>query len=134
MSLIDTLAPLRAHGKARTTGLDDAVILDFAARDPQLGEAVAAAVEEYARIRDEFPELLALDENAQAAQVQADFVNFYAADAANPYVALTARGPWIVTLKGAVLYDTGGYGMLAWAMRRRRCWTRWPSRRRWPTS
>src|SRR5690606_19360323 len=30
----------------------------------------------------------------------------------NPYVALAARGPWIVTLKGAVLYDTGGYGML----------------------
>lgn len=112
MSLIDTLAPLRAHGKARTPGLDDAIILDFAARDPQLGEAVAAAVAEYARVRDEFPELLALDEDAQAAQVQADFVNFYAADAANPYVALTARGPWIVTLKGAVLYDTGGYGML----------------------
>mgnify|MGYP001112583873 FL=1 len=112
MSLIDTLAPLRAHGKVRTTGLDDAIILDFAARDPQLGEAIAAAAAEYARIRDEFPELLALDENAQAAQVQADFVNFYAADAANPYVALTARGPWIVTLKGAVLYDTGGYGML----------------------
>lgn len=112
MSLIDTLAPLRAHGKVRTTGLDDAVILDFAARDPQLGEAVAAAAAEYARIRDEFPELLALDENAQAAQVQADFLNFYAADAANPYVAVTARGPWIVTLKGAVLYDTGGYGML----------------------
>src|SRR3546814_3455305 len=27
-------------------------------------------------------------------------------------VALAARGPWLVTLKGAVLYDTGGYGML----------------------
>lgn len=112
MRLIDTLAPLRAHGKVRTVGLDDAVILDFAARDPQLGEAIAAAAAEYARIGDEFPELLALDENAQAAQVQADFINFYAADATNPYVALAARGPWIVTLKGAVLYDTGGYGML----------------------
>ena len=112
MRLIDTLAPLRAHGKARTTGLDDATLLDFAARDPLLGEAVAAAAQEYAAVRAEFPELLALDENAQAAQVQAGFVNFYAADAANPYVALTARGPWIVTLKGAVLYDTGGYGML----------------------
>jgi hypothetical protein len=44
--------------------------------------------------------------------VQAGFVNFYADDAANPYVALAARGPWIVTLKGAVIYDTGGYGML----------------------
>src|SRR5690606_8508677 len=30
----------------------------------------------------------------------------------NPYVALTARGPWIVTLKGAVVHDSGGYGML----------------------
>jgi acetylornithine/succinyldiaminopimelate/putrescine aminotransferase len=30
----------------------------------------------------------------------------------NPYVALAARGPWIVTLKGAVIHDSGGYGML----------------------
>ena len=112
MSLIDTLAPLRAHGKARTTGLEDAIVLDFAARDAQLGDAIAAAATEYARIRAEFPELLDLDEDAQAREVQAGFINFYAADAANPYVALTARGPWIVTLKGAVLYDTGGYGML----------------------
>src|SRR5690606_9907323 len=43
MTTIDTLAPLRAHGKARTTGLDDATVLDFAGRDPQLGEAIAAA-------------------------------------------------------------------------------------------
>src|SRR5690606_24666696 len=42
----------------------------------------------------------------------AGFVNFYPQDGVNPYVALAARGPWIVTLKGAVLYDTGGYGML----------------------
>ena len=112
MRLIDTLAPLRAHGKARTSGLDDATLLDFAARDPQLAEAVVAAAAEYERVRVEFPELLALAEDAQARQVQAGFVNFYAADATNPYVALAARGPWIVTLKGAVLYDTGGYGML----------------------
>jgi acetylornithine/succinyldiaminopimelate/putrescine aminotransferase len=44
--------------------------------------------------------------------VQEGFINFYQQDAVNPYVALAARGPWIVTLKGAVLYDTGGYGML----------------------
>ena len=30
----------------------------------------------------------------------------------NPYVALAARGPWIITLKGAVVHDSGGYGML----------------------
>ena len=112
MSLLDTLAPLRAHGHARTTGLDDATLLDFATRDPQLVDAIHAAADEYAQLQQEFPALLALDENAQAQQVQAGFINFYAADATNPYVALCARGPWIVTLKGAVLYDTGGYGML----------------------
>jgi acetylornithine/succinyldiaminopimelate/putrescine aminotransferase len=44
--------------------------------------------------------------------VQGDFINFYPDDGINPYVALAARGPWIVTLKGAVINDTGGYGML----------------------
>jgi acetylornithine/succinyldiaminopimelate/putrescine aminotransferase len=108
----DFLAPLRAHGKARTSGLADDTILDFSGRDPQLGEAIAAAAAEYERVRAEFPELLGLDEDAQTLEVQSGFVNFYSHDAANPYVALAARGPWLVTLKGAVLYDTGGYGML----------------------
>ncbi|MGY0503717.1 aminotransferase class III-fold pyridoxal phosphate-dependent enzyme [Luteimonas sp. e5] len=112
MSLLDTLSPLRAHGKARTTGLDDATLERFAASHPELGEAIAAAGAEYAAIKRDFPELLELDEAAQAEQVQAGFVNFYSADTVNPYVAIAARGPWIVTLKGAVLHDSGGYGML----------------------
>jgi L-lysine 6-transaminase precursor (EC 2.6.1.36) len=112
MNLLDTLAPLRAHGKARTTGLDDATVARFAATHPQLAEAVQAAIAEYATIKTEFPELLDLDENTQAERIQAGFVNFYSADTVNPYVAIAARGPWIVTLKGAVLHDSGGYGML----------------------
>lgn len=112
MSLLDTLAPLRAHGNARTTGLDDATIERFAKSHPQLAEAIEAAATEYAAIKAEFPELLALDENAQIEKIQAGFVNFYSADTVNPYVAIAARGPWIVTLKGAVLHDSGGYGML----------------------
>jgi acetylornithine/succinyldiaminopimelate/putrescine aminotransferase len=108
----ELLAPLRGHGKTRTSGLADDTILDFAGRDPQLVAAIEAAAAEYRRVRAEFPELLELDEDAQAREVQSGFVNFYAHDAANPYVALAARGPWLVTLKGAVLYDTGGYGML----------------------
>ncbi|MDO4708846.1 MAG: aminotransferase class III-fold pyridoxal phosphate-dependent enzyme [Pseudomonadota bacterium] len=112
MSLLDTLAPLRAHGNARTTGLDDATIERFAKSHPQLAEAIEAAAAEYAAIKAEFPELLALDENAQIEKIQAGFVNFYSADTVNPYVAIAARGPWIVTLKGAVLHDSGGYGML----------------------
>ena len=113
MNLLDTLIPLRAHGGARrTSGLDDAVILDMASRHPALGEAIRAAGEEYQRVRAELPDLLEMDEDEQIRRVQAGFVNFYSQDNANPYVALVARGPWIVTLKGAVLYDTGGYGML----------------------
>ena len=113
MAITDKLAPLRAHtGARRTTGLDDATLERFAARHPDLVEAIDAAVVEYARVRAEFPELLDMDEDAQTVEVQSGFVNFYSHDAANPYVALTARGPWIVTLKGAVIYDTGGYGML----------------------
>ncbi|MFC3717132.1 aminotransferase class III-fold pyridoxal phosphate-dependent enzyme [Luteimonas soli] len=111
--LAEKLAPLRAHkGKRRTTGLDDATLAKFAASHPELAAAVDAAVTEYAGIKADFADLLDLDEDAQVQAVQAGFVNFYPQDGVNPYVALAARGPWIVTLNGAVLYDTGGYGML----------------------
>lgn len=113
MALLNTLAPLRAHaGARRTHGLDDTTVLTFAATHPDLVEAIEAAGAEYAAIRAEFADLLDLDESAQAFAVQGGFVNFYSNDTVNPYVALVARGPWIVTLKGAVLHDSGGYGML----------------------
>ncbi|MGH8072814.1 MAG: aminotransferase class III-fold pyridoxal phosphate-dependent enzyme, partial [Lysobacter sp.] len=112
-SLADRLAPLRAHkGQRRTTGLDDATLAKFAATHPELEAAVDAAVEEHAKAKETFADLLDLDEDAQVQAVQAGFVNVYPQDAVNPYVALAARGPWVVTLNGAVLYDTGGYGML----------------------
>ena len=38
-------------------------------------------------------------------------LNFYPADGTQPFVPLAARGPWIVTAHGAVVYDAGGYGM-----------------------
>jgi len=107
------LAPLRAHAGTRLTeGLDDATVERLAASHPALGEAIAAAAAEYARQKLEFADLLDLDERAQVDAVQGGFVNFYAQDAITPYIALAARGPWVVTLKGAVLYDAGGYGML----------------------
>ena len=72
MTLLDTLAPLRAHGgQRRTTGLDDATLLRFAATHPALVEAVDAAAAEYAAIRADFADLLDLDEDAQIRQVQA---------------------------------------------------------------
>ncbi len=113
MALLDQLAPLRAHpGQRLTEGLDDATVERLAKNHPDLAAAIAAAGTEHDRLRDEFAELFDLDEEAQLRAVQAGYVNFYADDAVNPYIALAARGPWVVTLKGAVLYDAGGYGML----------------------
>jgi acetylornithine/succinyldiaminopimelate/putrescine aminotransferase len=44
--------------------------------------------------------------------LQARLLNFYPDAGINPYVPLAALGPWIVTAHGAVLHDSGGYGML----------------------
>ncbi|WP_313272668.1 aminotransferase class III-fold pyridoxal phosphate-dependent enzyme, partial [Stenotrophomonas sp.] len=113
MTVLGPLAPLRAHtGQRLTQGLDDASVERLAVAHPDLAGAIAAAASEYARIKDEAANLLDLDEHDQIAAMQAGFVNFYADDAVVPYIALAACGPWVVSLKGAVLYDAGGYGML----------------------
>ncbi len=111
--ILGALSELRQHANnARTTGLSDESLIRLAPKHPDLVAAVTAARDEFETVRKEFPDLLAMDENAQRDVIQEAFVNFYAADAVNPYVALAARGSWIVTLKGAVLHDSGGYGML----------------------
>lgn len=113
MSLIERLNEMRRHGgEARTRGLSDDDINRFLGHDPRLGEAIEAAYSEFRRLLEEEPELLALDEIQQAEEIQRYFVNFYAHDAVNPYVSIAGRGPWIISLKGAVIYDAGGYGML----------------------
>ncbi|MFT3805405.1 aminotransferase class III-fold pyridoxal phosphate-dependent enzyme [Arenimonas sp.] len=113
MNLIDILKPLRAHGgSVRTVGLDDVTLLRLAERFPELTDAARAAVAQYEAIKGEFADVLELDEQAQIKAVQSGFVNFYDEDAVSPYVALAARGPWVITLKGRVMHDSGGYGML----------------------
>jgi len=99
-------------GAVRTTGLPDAVIERFLDADPELVQAIDEAYAAHLALRSCMPDFLHLDENEQIRQAQADFVNFYPEDGVNPYVALAAHGAWLVTLKGAVIYDAGGYGML----------------------
>lgn len=111
--VLDQLAAIRAQaGEVRTTGLDDNTVCQFVSRDPELAEAVNAATEEFEALNREFPELMKLGEVEQVAAIEEHLVNFYADDTVNPYVSMAARGPWIVTTKGAVLHDNGGYGML----------------------
>ncbi len=111
--LISKLREMRlAGGTLRTTGLADDVVETFTASHPELAEAIEAAHAAYGELAASMPDFVALDENEQIRRVQAGFVNFYPDDAVNPYVALAARGPWLITLKGAVVHDSGGYGML----------------------
>ena len=117
INVTELLRPLRARGgKALTVGLDQATLLrvlsepQFAQVAADLRLAASEAVSAFRKFSVDFPELLDQDETNQLAVLQAGLVNFYAADNVNPYVAIAARGPWIITLKGAVLHDSGGYG------------------------
>ncbi|MGY6630325.1 MAG: aminotransferase class III-fold pyridoxal phosphate-dependent enzyme [Wenzhouxiangella sp.] len=113
MSILAKLNTLRQiGGEPMTLGLPDEVIETFAARDPRLGQAVDDALGVIQCWQSAYPELIGADEATQKDALQAGYVNFYADDAVNPYVALAARGPWIITAKGRVLHDSGGYGML----------------------
>jgi acetylornithine/succinyldiaminopimelate/putrescine aminotransferase len=113
MSVLENLKAIReSGGSRRTEGISDEVVCQFASRDPELVEAVEAAREELEALKEEFPEMMAKDEADQVASIQSSLVNFYASGNVNPYVSLAARGPWIVTSKGAVIHDNGGYGML----------------------
>ena len=112
----DTLAILREmrdrSGTNSSPGLPDSVIERFAAGDVLLRQAVGEAAECHRRFRRELPHLAGLDEAEQVKEMQRGYLNFYPDDLVNPYVALAARGPWIVTSAGAVIHDSGGYGML----------------------
>ncbi|URL59478.1 aminotransferase class III-fold pyridoxal phosphate-dependent enzyme [Luteibacter flocculans] len=113
MDVIGLLRELRDFGGSpRTRGLPDDVIVRFAATDPLLVRAIEEAVAYHRALREDMADLLRLDEAEQIKRVQAGLVNFYPDDGVNPYLPASARGPWVVTLKGAVLHDDGGYGML----------------------
>ncbi len=113
MTAFNQLQKLRsAQGQVITHGLDDETIKNFIDSDSQLVDAINMAAQELEQIKTEYPQIIDMDEADQLEFVHADYINFYAADAVNPYVALAGKGPWVVTLKGAIIHDNGGYGML----------------------
>jgi len=110
---LEALRELRDFGPPRRTiGLPDDVIVRFLEHDESLRRAIDEALAQHRELRGDYEDLLRLDEPAQVETIQQGFVNFYPQDAVNPYVALAARGPWVVTSMGAVVHDSGGYGML----------------------
>jgi len=111
---LETLHRMRSStGRKDTYGLSDEEISFFLSRDPNLEKAVGEAGDTFERCIVEFGlDTMKRPEKELVAHLQAGFVNFYNPDTVNPYVALSARGPWIITSHGAVVHDNGGYGML----------------------
>ena len=111
---LERLHALRTSaGPSRTKGLDDATIERFLARDDRfLAKAIDAAVKARELLAPTHGEMFHMEESALCKLVQERLLNFYPGPGINPYVALSGAGPWIVTTHGAVLHDSGGYGML----------------------
>ncbi|MEM7082461.1 MAG: aminotransferase class III-fold pyridoxal phosphate-dependent enzyme [Pseudomonadota bacterium] len=102
----------RAAGKALTVGLPDSDVHAFMETDASLRAAVTEAYAAFERLLASEPTTFDQDETDQVQALQQGFTNFYADDAICPYVPLAAKGPWIITTMGAVVHDSGGYGML----------------------
>ena len=113
-SAIELLDEIKANSGPRICeGLKNEEIEKFIALDENLAIAIEEANERRLRIQSEFGnDFLLQAEKDLISHAQEDFVNFYSAATVNPYIALAAKGPWIVSTHGAVIHDNGGYGML----------------------
>lgn len=100
-------------GQPDTIGLSDSEITHFLSLDSKLAVAIDQASDYHLHLREELGAGLLMEAEASLIkELQKGFVNFYAPATVNPYIAIAAKGPWIVTSHGAVLHDNGGYGML----------------------
>jgi acetylornithine/succinyldiaminopimelate/putrescine aminotransferase len=100
-------------GHIDTQGLQDHEIRVFIEIDPSLTMALEEASVQFHNFKAEFDEVYrGSNERDLIHHLQDGYVNFYNPATVNPYVALAAKGPWIITTHGAVVHDNGGYGML----------------------
>jgi hypothetical protein len=89
------------------------VLERFVRTDPRLITAIEQAVNKHVELQKQGAKAPStMNELDLISSLQTGFVNFYNPGALMPYVPLAAKGPWIVTTHGAVVHDSGGYGML----------------------
>ena len=101
-----------SSGEMDTIGLSDQDIAKFCTLDEKLPLAIAEALSyKNELIKRLGKDIFLQNEKELVSDLQEAYVNFYAPATVNPYVALAARGPWIVTSHGAVVHDNGGFGL-----------------------
>ncbi len=111
---LSVLHQIRTYvGTIDTPGLRDDEIAFFYEKDELLRLAITDAEQRFHGFCQEFADVYHQSSEVELIQyLQEGYVNFYNPATVNPYVALAARGPWIITSHGAVVHDNGGYGML----------------------
>lgn len=110
---LDRLHAIRkAAGPAWTKGLRDQAIEKFLRLDRDLARAIDAAAEARQKLDVSQGALFKMPEKELCRLLQGRILNFYLTPSINPYVPLAAAGSWIVTTHGAIVHDSGGYGML----------------------
>jgi len=111
---LSRLATIKSNtGTAVTSGLLDSEISKFISLDSNLAIAIDQAYDYHLNLREELgADTLMQDELSLIKSLQSGFINFYKPATVNQYIAMAAKGPWIITSHGAVVHDNGGYGML----------------------
>lgn len=114
MTAIQRLHEMRNQtGPSIVPGLGDTEITAFLQDDRHgLAAAIDAGWKEFQQLKADHPEWLSMAEADLVSFLQQGIVNFYPAEQINPYIPVAAKGPWIITSHGAVIHDSGGYGML----------------------
>ena len=108
---MDILQQIRsASGPTKTVGLDDETIKRFLITDSSLSQAISDAFTVWKTLDGE--RTYRLSDADLIASIYDGWCCFYPKETRNPYVPLASKGPWIVTLHGAIIHDNGGYGML----------------------
>lgn len=111
--MLEDLAYIKARTKGQSSpGLKAEVISKFIALDPKLKIAITRARQNFDLASAKFHFLSELTEQDLIIKLQSGFLSFYSNYSHAPYVPLAASGPWIVSSHGAVIYDSGSYGML----------------------
>ena len=113
MGVLQFIRDSSDYPSSRTIGLSDEVVVKFSKTDSKLVQAIDEAKIVFNSLISDFGiEILQMNETKLIEHLQSAYVNFYSPATINPYVAISACGPWIITSKGAVVHDNGGYGML----------------------
>jgi acetylornithine/succinyldiaminopimelate/putrescine aminotransferase len=115
---LQCLAEMKAaSGKRISEGLQTKYLEKFLLTDPRLAEVIEVAYDYWKKL--DAKTTYGMDEAACITEIFSGFQHLYPEETRQPYVPIASRGPWMVSMHGAVVHDSGGYGMLGYGHNRK---------------